>query len=138
MKGAVGFGIKNAVLVFALAVIMVRYPYVLSFNVTGIVPLGGRTLEVRGVVELQRDSDGWIGPENFYWFDQWWQSEEAVNLVSSESRGIIRLHSITWTLIEEKENSDVLRFTAVVTVNPAASPPWHKGWLAGFAGWPSW
>ena len=128
MKGAVGFGVKNAVLVFVIAVIMVRYPYVVSFNITEIVPLGGRTLEVRGVVELRRGSEGWIGPENFYWFDQWWQSEEAAGLVLSESRGMIQLHSIAWTLIEEKENSDVLGFTAVVTVNPAASPPWRKGW----------
>lgn len=128
MKGVVGFGVKNAVLAFVIVVVMVRFPCVLSFDVTGIVPLGGRTLLVRGTVELQRGSEGWIGPENFYWFNEWWQSEDAASLVSSESHGLIQLHSITWTLIEEKGDSDVLEFVAVVTVFPAASPPWHKGW----------
>ena len=123
-----GLAVKNAVLVFVIATIMARYPYLLSFNVTDITPLGGRRLLVKGVVEFQRGSEGWIGPENFYWFDLWWQSEEGADLVSSESRGLIQLHSITWTLIEEKENSDVLEFTAIITVNPSASPPWRKGW----------
>ncbi len=128
MKGVAGHGIKNAVLVLVIAVIMARYPYVLSLNITGMAPLGGRTLLVKGTVELQRGSEGWIGPENFYWFNQWWQSQEAANLIFSESHGLIQLHSIIWTLIEEKQNSDVLEFTAVITVFPAASPPWHKGW----------
>ena len=128
MKGLMGLTVKNAVLVFVIATIMARYPYLLSFNVTDITPLGGRRLMVKGVVEFQRGSEGWIGPENFYWFNLWWQSEEGADLVSSESRGLIQLHSITWTLIEEKENSDVLEFTAVITVSPSASPPWRKGW----------
>jgi len=128
MKGAVSLVVKNGVIALAIAVIMAQYPYVLSVNVTGITPLGGRTLEVRGVVELQRGSEGWIGPGNFYWFNLWWQSEEAADRVFSDSRGTIQLHSITWTLIEEKENSDVLGFTAVITVDPSAAPPWHKGW----------
>jgi hypothetical protein len=128
MKGAVGLVAKNAVLAFVIAAIMAQYPIVLSIHVTGITPLGQRTLEVRGTVELQRGSDMWTGPENFSWFNEWWQSEAAVDRVSSDSHGMITLHSITWTLVESKENSDVLRFKAVVTVNPAASPPWHKGW----------
>jgi hypothetical protein len=128
VKGAVSLGVKNAVLALAIAVIMAQYPYVLSVNVTGITPLGGRTIEVRGTVELQRGSEGWIGPDNFYWFNLWWQSEEAANRVNSDSRGMITLHSITWTLVEQKTNSDVLEFTAVITVDPSASPPWHKGW----------
>ena len=72
-------------------------------------------------------AQGWIGPENLYWFNLWWQSEGCDRVVS-ESHGIIQIHSITWTLIEEKENSDVLEFTAVITVFPSVSPPWRKGW----------
>jgi hypothetical protein len=128
MKGAVSLVAKNAVLAFVIAVIMAQYPNVLSVNITGIAPLGGRTLEVRGTVELRRGSEEWIGPENFYWFNQWWQSQEAADRVFSDSHGIIQLHSITWTLLEQKASSDVLGFTAVMTVNPSAAPPWHKGW----------
>jgi hypothetical protein len=109
-------------------VIMAQYPIVLSVSISGITPLGGRTLEVRGTVELQRGSEGWIGPDNFYWFNEWWQSEEAADRVFSDSRGMITLHSISWTLVEQKSDSDVLGFTAVVTVKASASPPWHKGW----------
>ncbi len=128
MKGLGGLVVKNAVLIFVIATIMACYPYVLSFDVVQLAPLGGRTVQVRGVVEFQRDSDGWMGPDNFYWFNLWWQSEDAANQVFSGSRGIIQLHSITWTLIEEKTDSDVLAFTAVITVFPSASPPWRKGW----------
>jgi hypothetical protein len=128
MKGLMGAVLKNAVLIFVLVTIMARFPYVLSFDVVQITPLGGRTLQVKGVVEFQRNSDGWLGPENLYWFNLWWQNTEAADLVASESRGLIQLHSITWTLIEEKANSDVLEFTAVITVFPSASPPWRKGW----------
>lgn len=128
MKGPIGHVIKNAVLVFVIATIMARYPYVLSFNIMQITPMGGRTIEVKGLVEFQRGSEGWTGPENFYWFNLWWQSAEAANKVLSESHGLIQLHSLTWALIEEKENSDVLEFTAVITVFPSASPPWRKGW----------
>lgn len=128
MKGLGGLVVKNAVLIFVIATIMAYYPYVLSFDIVQLAPLGGRTVQVRGVVEFQRDSDGWMGPDNFYWFNLWWQSEDAANQVFSGSRGIIQLHSITWTLIEEKTDSDVLEFTAVITVFPSASPPWRKGW----------
>lgn len=128
MKGAGGLVAKNAVIAFVIAAIMAQYPYVLSVNVTGITPLGGRTLEVKGTVELQRGSEVWSGPENFDWFNMWWQSAEAANKVFSDSRGMITLHSITWTLIEQKASSDVLEFTAVITVDPSASQPWHKGW----------
>ena len=128
MKGPIGHVIKNAVLLFVVAIIMAQYPCVLSLNIVRITPLGGRRLIVKGIVEFQRGSEGWIGPENFHWFDLWWQSEEATNTVLSESHGLIQLHSITWALIEEKENSDVLEFTAVITVFPSASPPWRKGW----------
>jgi hypothetical protein len=128
MKGAVGLVAKNAVLAFVIAAIMAQYPIVLSVNVTRITPLGHRTLEVRGTVELQRGSDMWMGPGNFVWFNEWWQSEEAADRVFSDSRGLIKLHSIEWMLVEEKADSDVLRFRAIITVNPAASRPWHKGW----------
>ena len=128
MKGAVGLVAKNAVIAVIIAAIMAQYPFVLSVNITGITPLGRRTLEVRGTVELQRGSEAWTGPENFYWFNEWWQSQEAADRVFSDSRGMITLHSISWTLIEQKAGSDVLGFTATITVNPAASPPWHKGW----------
>lgn len=128
MKALMGHGIKNAVLIFVVATLMAQYPYVLSLNIVRITPLGGRRLVVKGVVEFQRGSEGWIGPENFYWFDMWWQSEEATNTVLSGSHGLIQLHSITWALIEEKENSDVSEFTAVISVFPSASPPWRKGW----------
>jgi hypothetical protein len=125
------------VLAFVIAVIMAQYPIVLSLSVTGITPLGGRALEVRGTVELQRGSEGWIGPGNFYWFNEWWQSEEAADRVFSDSRGMITLHSITWTLVEQKTDSDVLEFRAIITVKPSASPPWHKGWdnPLGHKGW---
>jgi len=129
MKGVVGHSAKNVVIAFVIAAIMAQYPFVLSISIMGITPLGNRTLEVRGTVELQRGSGVWSGPENFSFFNEWWQSEAAVDKVSSDSRGMITLHSITWTLIEQKANSDVLGFTAIITVNPAASPPWHKGWL---------
>ena len=129
MKGVVGHSAKNVVIAFVIAAIMAQYPFVLSIGIMGITPLGNRTLEVRGTVELQRGSGVWSGPENFSFFNEWWQSEAAVDKVSSDSRGMITLHSITWTLIEQKANSDVLGFTAIITVNPAASPPWHKGWL---------
>ena len=129
MKGVVGHSAKNVVIAFIIAAIMAQYPFVLSISITGITPLGKRTLEVRGTVELQRGSDVWSGPENFVWFNEWWQSEAAADRVFSDTRGMITLHSISWTLIESKANSDVLGFTAIVTVNPAASPPWHKGWL---------
>jgi hypothetical protein len=128
MKGAVGLVAKNAVIAVIIAAIMAQYPIVLSVSISGITPLGGRTLEVRGTVELQRGSEGWIGPDNFYWFNEWWQSEEAADRVFSDSRGMITLHSISWTLVEQKSDSDVLGFTAVVTVKASASPPWHKGW----------
>ncbi len=127
MKGAVNLVAKNAVLAFVIAAIMAQYPIVLSINVTGITPLGARTLEVTGTVELQRGSDMWTGPENFSYFNEWWQSEAAVARISSDSRGMITLHSISWTLVESKAGSDVLAFRATITVNPAASPPWHKG-----------
>ena len=102
MKALMGHGIKNAVLIFVVATLMAQYPYVLSLNIVRITPLGGRRLVVKGVVEFQRGSEGWIGPENFYWFDMWWQSEEATNTVLSGSHGLIQLHSINWALIEEK------------------------------------
>jgi hypothetical protein len=128
MKGAVGLVAKNAVIAVVIAAIMAQYPIVLSVNITGISPLGGRTLEVRGTVELQRGGDEWAGPENFSWFNEWWQSEEAADRVFSDSRGMITLHSIAWTLVEQKSDSDVLEFRAVITVKSSASPPWHKGW----------
>jgi len=127
MKGAVGLVAKNAVIALIIAAIMAQYPFVLAINVTGIAPLGKRTFEVSGTVELQRGSGVWSGPENFVWFSEWWQSEAAADRVFSDTRGMITLHSISWTLVEEKAGSDVLGFTAIVTVNPAASPPWHKG-----------
>jgi hypothetical protein len=132
MRGVVGHSAKNVVIAFVIAAIMAQYPIVLAIHVTGIRSLGQRTLEVRGIVELHRGSDVWTGPENFSFFSEWWQSEAAAERVSSDSRGMITLHSITWTLVESKANSDVLRFRAVVTVNPAASPPWHKGWPNGW------
>ena len=128
MKGVVGHSAKNVVIAFIIAAIMAQYPFVLSIGITGITPLGKRTLEVRGTVELQRGSDMWTGPENFSFFNEWWQSEAAAERVSSDSRGMITLHSISWTLVESKADSDVLRFRAIITVNPAASPPWNKGW----------
>lgn len=128
MKGAVSLVAKNGVLAFVIALIMAQYPIVLAVNITGITPLGGRTLQVRGTVELQRGSDSWIGPENFNYFNEWWQSQAAADRVFSDSRGTITLHSITWTLIEQKADSDVLGFTAVITVDPSAAAPWHKGW----------
>ncbi len=127
MRSAVGLVAKNAVLAFVIAAIMAQYPIVVSVNVTGITPLGRRTFEVRGTVELQRGSDAWVGPENFSWFNDWWQSEAAADRVFSDSHGVITLHSISWTLIESKADSDVLGFTAVITVNPAAFPHWHEG-----------
>jgi hypothetical protein len=128
MKGVVGHSAKNVVIAFIIAAIMAQYPFVLAISICGITPLGGRTFEVRGTVELQRGSDAWSGPENFVWFSEWWQSEAAADKVFSDSRGMITLHSISWTLVREKADSDVLRFTAIVSVNPAAAPPWHKGW----------
>jgi hypothetical protein len=85
-------------------------------------------MEVRGTVVLRRGSAMWSGPDNFYWFNLWWQSEEAAEKVFSESHGMIRLHSITWTLVDEKRNSDVLRFKAIITVDLTISPPWHGFW----------
>jgi hypothetical protein len=126
MKGAVGLVAKNAVLAFVIAAIMAQYPFVTAINVTGITPLGKRTFEIRGTVELQRGSEVWSGPENFGWFNEWWQSEAAVDKVFSDSHGMITLHSISWTLVESKAGSDVLAFTAVVTLNPAANPQWHQ------------
>ena len=42
MKGAVGLVAKNAVIAVVIAAIMAQYPIVLSVNITGITPLGGR------------------------------------------------------------------------------------------------
>lgn len=112
-----------------VAFIMMSYPEILALNVEAVMPLGGKKFLVTGTIELERDTYIWKDPENFYWFNLWWQSDEAKQEFLEGSHGLVGLVSVEWEVIEEKENSDVLRFTLVVEAFPRALAPrqWGRG-----------
>lgn len=118
---------KLVIIPLVIAYIVSVYPAVLNIQFTA-VPVGPRTFLVTGTVEMQRYSDIWTDPDNFDWFEQWWASEDGRQKFNEDSMGLLKLHSILWKIVEEKENSDVLEFTAVIEVCPSATKNWKPIW----------
>lgn len=107
--------LQMLVIPLVISYILSQCPWIIAMSVTNVSYLRGRTVYVTGTVEFLRDNENWYGPDSLPYFQEWWNIN-GPETVYKESKGLIKLVSIEWIVIEEKENSDVLAFGAVIEV----------------------
>jgi len=99
---------------------MSQYPHIIFIKFTGLTPQSTGRYLVTGTVRLSRTDNylEWLGPDHLPSFNSWWSSPQAKKFVYRYTHGMILLQRISWNIIDEKKNSDILEFKAVFSLGP--------------------
>ena len=102
------FVISKVLVFVAISILMSQYSNIKSIEVESLTTDGQR-LYVSGIITLDYSLPDIYKQSNFYWFNQWWQSQEG-----QVFKGNIRLVSVELQLLEETETYVKMHFDLVL------------------------
>ena len=119
MNKILGIAGSKAILAIIAVVLMSQYPHLISLQFTSLEQMDDKFI-VTGRVHLRRTDNylEWLGPEHLTSFNAWWSSPQAKTFVARYTHRMIQLQRISWNIVKEKQNSDILEFKAVFSLGP--------------------
>jgi hypothetical protein len=113
-----------------LSMVMATYPFIKDLRLTSF-SMNGNTVTVSGTMDVHFTPQAWndfgYKPNNFYYFNAWWQAEVG-KVIYQSGRTEVILKSVTWTVLEHTATYDRLSFKFTVEIE---NPP-REIWLASF------